>query len=45
MRFDFIIVILCHSKLAMIEEIRCKRALKRTEKYIDHEMIMKDTLG
>lgn len=45
MGFGFGITTSGHGQLAMIEELRCKKALKSAEKYINHEMVMKDKLG
>ena len=45
MGFGFGITTSGHGQLAMLEERRCKKALKRAEEYINHEMVMKDILG
>lgn len=45
MGFGFGITTSGHGQLAKIEELRCKKALKSAEKYINHEMVMKNKLG
>ena len=45
MGFGFGMATSGHSELAILREMKYKKALKKAEKYINHEMIIKDKFG